>query len=122
MLGVWELTTAYARQLKSMSLEERKQEAANRVQRLINSRKGKVTLDMVKRNTRTPEPYSKPSKMTVTEVAQRAFPHQSHVFLHMPNTLCVAKPAVAASLPAALQHVTTKQYIGVKQKGSLLYL
>lgn len=75
MLGVWELTTAYARQLKSMSLEERKQEAANRVQRLINSRKGKVTLDMVKRNTRTPEPYSKPSKMTVTEVAQRAVPH-----------------------------------------------
>lgn len=64
---VWDLTTAYARQLKSMSLVERKKEAAKRVQSLINAHKGSVTLDMVKKNTRQPEPYSHPSKTSVTE-------------------------------------------------------
>ncbi|DBA75188.1 TPA: hypothetical protein ACH3X1_010495 [Trebouxia sp. C0004] len=64
---VWDLTTAYARQLKSMSLVERKKEASKRVQSLINAHKGSVTLDMVKKNTRQPEPYSHPSKTSVTE-------------------------------------------------------
>ena len=68
LAGVWDLTTAYARQLKSMSLVERKKEAAKRVQSLINAHKGSVTLDMVKKNTRQPEPYSHPSKTSVTEV------------------------------------------------------
>lgn len=58
LAGVWDLTTAYARQLKSMSLVERKKEAAKRVQSLIKAHKGRVTLDMVKKNTRQPEPYT----------------------------------------------------------------
>ena len=45
-----------------MSLVERKKEAAKRVQSLINAHKGSVTLDMVKKKTRQPEPYSHPSK------------------------------------------------------------
>ena len=65
---MWELTTEYARHLKSLTLEQRKQEAKQRVQRIIDSRKGVVTLDQVKAATRQPEPYKKPSKMTVTEV------------------------------------------------------
>ncbi len=53
-----------------MSLEERKAEAKKRVQRIIDLRKDTITLDMVKANTRQPEPYRHPSKMTVTEVVK----------------------------------------------------
>ena len=76
--GVWDLTTAYARQLKSMSLVERKKEASKRVQSLINAHKGSVTLDMVKKNTRQPEPYSHPSKTSVTEVVTNCILHLVH--------------------------------------------
>ena len=78
LAGVWDLTTAYARQLKSMSLVERKKEASKRVQSLINAHKGSVTLDMVKKNTRQPEPYSHPSKTSVTEVITTCILHMVH--------------------------------------------
>ena len=53
-----------------MSLKERKAEAKQRVEQIMQACKaaGRVTLEKVIQNTRQPEPYRHPSKMTVTEV------------------------------------------------------
>ena len=88
LAGVWDLTTAYARQLSSMSLVERKKEAAKRVQSLINAHKGSVTLDMVKKKTRQPEPYSHPSKTSVTEVITNCILHLVHQIVYELQPTC----------------------------------
>ena len=61
-----------------MSLKERKAEAKQRVEQIMQACKaaGRVTLEKVIQNTRQPEPYKHPSKMTVTEVAYLHGMHQ----------------------------------------------
>ena len=62
--------TPYVRRLQAMSPSQRKAEAKQRVEQIVQACKeaGQVTLDKVIQNTRQPEPYKNPSKMTVTEV------------------------------------------------------
>lgn len=64
-----DLPHEFARYLRKSSLAERKAEAAKRVQALIDARPSfAATLERVKATTRQPEPYSQPSKTTITEV------------------------------------------------------
>ena len=82
--GIWDLSTPYARELKAMSLEQRKQESARRVQAIINAGPSFAqTLDRVKATTRQPEPYRHPSKLTVPEVLQLRMSH--------PNVFCMMR-------------------------------
>lgn len=65
-----QLTTEYARRLQAMSHKERKAEAQQRMEQIVQActRAGRVTLDKVVQNTRQPEPYRNPSKNTIAEV------------------------------------------------------
>ncbi|KAL3133843.1 hypothetical protein ABBQ32_008313 [Trebouxia sp. C0010 RCD-2024] len=64
-----QLTTEYARRLQAMSHKERKAEAQQRMEQIVQActRAGRVTLDKVVQNTRQPEPYRNPSKNTIAE-------------------------------------------------------
>lgn len=65
-----QLTTEYARRLQAMTPREHKAEAQQRMEQILQActKAGRVmTLAKVIQNTRQPEPYRQPSKMTVTE-------------------------------------------------------
>lgn len=63
----------FARQLRQASLEQRKAEAANRVQEIMSAGPSlQQVLQRVKATTRQPEPYSQPSKSTISEERLKA--------------------------------------------------
>ncbi len=95
-----------------MSLVERKKEAAKRVQSLINAHKGSVTLDMVKKKTRQPEPYSHPSKTSVTEVISTCILHMvHHIVYELQPTCYMSQPHCIVSMPTALDHRLSCQFL-----------
>ena len=67
--GPLDVPHVFARQLRQVSLEQRKAEAAKRVQEIIAAGPTlQQVLQRVKAATRQPEPYSQPSKSTISEV------------------------------------------------------